>query len=74
MLIYRGELVIVYPTDPNPLTHMVKLMPHAPHTFRIETSDHFDNNGELAVFDMNASGKMVRLTTGNNNAFPVADW
>ena len=74
VLIYQGELVIVYPTDPDPLAGMSKLKPHGLHTFCIETSEHFDNNDELAVFALDASGKVVRLTVGNNYAYPVAGW
>lgn len=74
VLIYGGELVIVYPTDPDPLGGMVKLKPHGPHMFRMETNEHFDSNGELAVFEMDASGKVVRLTTANTYTYPVADW
>jgi D-alanyl-D-alanine carboxypeptidase len=74
VLIYGGELVLVYPTDPDPLAGMVKLKPHGPHTFRIMTNEHFDNNGELAVFELDESGKVVRLTAGYNYAYPVPGW
>ena len=74
VLIYGGELVIVYPTDPDPLAGMAKLKPQGPHTFRIATKEHFDNNGELAVFELDASGKVVRLKAGNSYAEPVPGW
>ena len=74
VLIYEGELAIVFPADPDPVAGMVKLKPVGPHTFRMETKEHFDSKGELAVFEVDASGKVVRLTTGNSYTVPVADW
>lgn len=74
VLIYGGELVMVYPTDPDPLAGMAKLKPHGPHTFRIETKENFGSNGELAVFELDASGKVVRLITGNTYAEPLPGW
>ena len=74
VMLYQGELVMVFPTDPDPLYAMVKFRPQGPHTFRIETSERFGNNGELAVFELDESGKVVRLILGNTYAYPVAGW
>jgi hypothetical protein len=53
---------------------MVRFKPHGPRTFRIETNEHFGNNGELAVFELDESGKVVRLTMGNSYSHPVPAW
>lgn len=74
VMLYQGELVMVFPTDPDPLYGMIKFKPQGPHTFRIETSERFGNNGELAVFELDESGKVVRLILGNSYAYPVAGW
>lgn len=74
VLIYNGELVLFAPAEPDPLAGMVKLKPVADHTFRMETKEHFGSHGELAVFEVDESGKVVHLTLGNTYTYPVAEW
>ncbi|MBW7883162.1 MAG: serine hydrolase [Caldilineaceae bacterium] len=74
VIVHNGELVIIYPSEEDPMLGMATLKPVGEHTFRIETKERFGNNGELAVFEMDASGHVVRLKTGNNYIYPVESW
>jgi hypothetical protein len=53
---------------------MVTLTPVGEHTFRIETEENFGSEGELAIFEMDASGKVVRLVMGNGYVDAVDQW
>lgn len=74
VLVYNNELVMIHPMDPDPLAGMIKLKPVAEHTFRMETKEHFGSNGELAVFELDDAGKVIRLHTGNTYTTPIAEW
>jgi hypothetical protein len=74
VLVYNGELVIITPSEADPLAGMTKLKPVAEHTFRMETKEHFGSTGELAIFEMDAAGKVIRLQTGNSYTTPIAAW
>ncbi len=74
VLIYQDELVLIAPSEPDPLAGMVKLKPVAAHTFRMETKERFGSNGEVAVFDLDETGKVTRLRLANTETYPIADW
>jgi CubicO group peptidase (beta-lactamase class C family) len=74
VIIYQDELVLIAPGEPDPLAGITKLKPIGPHTFRIETKEHFASNGELAVFEVDAAGNVTRLKLGNVYTYPVASW
>jgi CubicO group peptidase (beta-lactamase class C family) len=74
VMIYQGELVLIAPTEPDPLVGMIKLKPVNTHIFRMETKEHFGSNGELAIFELDESGKVTRLRLGNVYTYPVASW
>lgn len=74
VLVYKDELVIITPSAPDPLAAMTKLVPVAEHTFRMETKERFGANGELAIFELDETGKVVRLHTGNSYTTPIDDW
>lgn len=74
VLVYKDDLVIITPSAPDPLATMTKLVPVAEHTFRMETKERFGANGELAVFEVDETGKVVRLNTGNSYTTPIDDW
>jgi len=74
VLVYNDELVMIGPSEAEPLVGMTKLKPVAEHTFRMETKEHFGSNGELAIFEMDAAGKVIRLHTGNTYTTPIAEW
>ena len=65
---------MIYPFEPEPLNSMTKLKPVAAHTFRMETSERFGSNGELAVFELDNTGKVSRLHTGNTYMDPIDEW
>lgn len=74
VMLYQGELVLIAPTEPDPLVGMIKLKPVNTHTFRMETKEYFGSNGELAIFELDESGKVTRLRLGNVYTYPVASW
>ena len=74
VMVYEGDLVMIFPNQPDPLEGMVKLKPEGPHTFRMETKEHFGNNGELAIFEVDDKGNVVRLRVGQNYTYPVTSW
>lgn len=74
VMVYNNELVMITPSAPDPLVGMTKLKPVAAHTFRMESKEHFGSNGELAIFELDDSGKVVRLNTGNTYTTPIAEW
>lgn len=74
VLIYKDELVMIAPADADPLAGMTKLKPVAEQTFRMETKEHFGSNGELATFEVDDAGKVIRLHAGNTYTTPIAEW
>jgi CubicO group peptidase (beta-lactamase class C family) len=71
VLIYKGELVIINPAAEDPLTSMMKLMPVAEHTFRIEGKVLYQDLGELVIFELGPDGKVVRMREGANYSDPI---
>ncbi len=74
VLIYNGELIIIYPAEPDPLAGMTKLKPVAEHTFRIESKERFDTHGELAHFALDETGHVISLQLGHVYTYPVPEW
>ncbi|MBX3014148.1 MAG: serine hydrolase [Caldilineaceae bacterium] len=74
ILLYQGELVLIVPGEPDPSVGMTRLKPVAEHTFRIESKEHFGSNGELAVFEVDEAGRVVRLRLGNTYTEPIDHW
>ncbi len=74
VLIYNDELVILDPSSADPLAGMIKLQPVADHTFRMETKERFGSTGELARFELDEAGQVVRLHVGNSYTTPIAEW
>ena len=74
VLIHNGELIIISPTEADPLRSQIKLKPIGAHTFLMTTEEHFSANGEVATFEMDEDDKVVRLKLGNTYAFPIDRW
>lgn len=76
ILRYKDRLAAVNPNLPDPMMGMVTLRPveGAEHTFRIETEENFGSEGELAVFELDESGKVSRVFMGNVYTEPVDSW
>ncbi len=74
VLVYKDELVMISPSDPDPMAGMTKLKPVAEQTFRMETKEHFGSSGELATFELDDAGKVIRLHAGNTYTTPIAEW
>lgn len=62
IMILNGELTMIDPDAANPWDSRVKLTPVGPNAFRMTGGGH---NGELLTFDVDASGRVTRLTAGS---------
>ena len=52
-----------------------KLIPVAAHTFRLEPkTGNGDLRGELAIFELDEQGQVLRLKVGENYTFPQVEW
>jgi CubicO group peptidase (beta-lactamase class C family) len=74
---YKDQLVVVNPQLPDPTIGMVTFRPldsPEPHTFRMETDENFGSDGEVAVFDLDETGQVVRLIMGNIYVELVEAW
>jgi hypothetical protein len=40
----------------------------------MEATDGYANNGELVVFELDATGRVCRVKVGANYTEPIADW
>ena len=74
VLVRDGKLVIIDPTADDPLDTMATLTPVAEHVFRYESSDGYSSRGELAVFEVDDTGKVQRLKLDENYTYPVPAW
>lgn len=74
VILRHGKLMLIDPSQPDPLLATAKLKPVGDHTFEIETDEHFASDGELAVFELDEKGKVTRLVLGNTPTFPVENW
>ena len=69
-----GQLVAIYPGEVDPWLDVVSLTPVENHSFRMQGKNGWGANGELAVFEFDAAGKVTRLSTGDTYATPVDHW
>ena len=74
VLVRDGKLVIIDPTADDPLDAIATLTPVAEHVFRYESSNGYSSRGELAVFEVDDTGKVQRLKLDENYTYPVPDW
>jgi D-alanyl-D-alanine carboxypeptidase len=62
IMIVNGELVVISPESATPWESRIRLAPVGPHTFKMVNGG---NEGELLVFDVDASGTATKFTMGN---------
>lgn len=76
ILIHEGRLILIDPTLLDPMEAPTILIPVAgqPHTFRMENENGFAAPAELAVFELDGGGSVVRLKVGENYAVRVEQW
>ena len=74
VLVIGGRLSIIGPNLPDPMWAPSTLVPIGEHTFRLETRDGYGSHGERAVFELDASGTVKRLTIGYEEILPVSEW
>jgi D-alanyl-D-alanine carboxypeptidase len=74
IIVYEGQLVAIDPSFVDPSLDMTRLIPVAEHTFRMEMKSGSGAVGELAVFEFDDAGKVVRLRTGDNYTYRIENW
>lgn len=66
VFVLNGELTLVVPESENPWETRVRLEPVGPHTFRaVSVQWSYSWNGDLIRFEVDATGKAVRVGTEN---------
>jgi len=70
----NGDLMMLDPSQPDPLQSNGKLIPAGEHTFRLEASNGFMADGELVIFEMDDQNRVSRLKIGDIYTYPVAAW
>jgi CubicO group peptidase (beta-lactamase class C family) len=74
VLLGPSGLRIVAPLNLDPTEGMETLIPVAPHTFKIESSNGYGAPGELATFELGSDGIAVSLKVGEHRRYRVAEW
>jgi CubicO group peptidase (beta-lactamase class C family) len=74
VLVVDGRLAMIDPSQPEPMLTVTWLHPESEHAFRSETKNGFGINGERALFELGADGRVARLKVGDNFLAPVASW
>lgn len=74
VLVQEGQLVLLNPSLIDPLPGLNTLEPVSEHTFRMHTDMGTGSDGELAVFEMDGDGRVVKLRLGMNDVFPIEAW
>jgi CubicO group peptidase (beta-lactamase class C family) len=73
VLVHDGGLLMLDPSQADPLPTASRLLPVGEHTFRIETEDGYGSHGELVVFELDGD-RVTRVRFGENFTYPVAAW
>ncbi len=73
VLLYNGELIMINPQLPDPLTEYTTLKHVEGDTFQMKAPGYGSHN-EYAVFEFDEEGKVKRLKTGENYTYPVERW
>lgn len=75
VLVYKGDLIMVDPTQDDPLASWTRLVPAGAHQFRREEPAHSGGrHGEMLSFDLDDIGEVIRLRYGGHELHPVAHW
>ena len=74
VLVVGGRLTLIGPSLPDPMWAPGTLVPAGEHTFRLETRDGYGSHGERVRFELDDAGRVVRMTVGVNDIFPVQEW
>jgi D-alanyl-D-alanine carboxypeptidase len=74
VLIRDGVLTVIRPAELEPLLATSTLIPVGEHVFRVETRDGYGIPGELAVFEVDATGRVTRAKFGENYAERIDRW
>jgi hypothetical protein len=64
---------LINPIEEDPLKEATKLIPISKNTFKMDDPG-YGSHGELAVFEIDETGKVTRLMTGENYSFPIENW
>jgi CubicO group peptidase (beta-lactamase class C family) len=73
VLVHEGGLLMLDPSQPDPLPTASRLVPAGEHAFRIDTEDGYGSHGELVVFELDGD-RVRRVRVGENFTYPVPGW
>ncbi len=73
-ILRNGELILIDPTQPDPLAATTRLIPVAQDVFRVETTENFGNDGELVLFQFDENEKLASFRLGSSMMFAVDGW
>jgi CubicO group peptidase (beta-lactamase class C family) len=73
VIYYNNFLFLINPIEEDPLKEATKLIPISKNTFKMDDPG-YGSHGELAVFEIDETGKVTRLMTGENYSFPIENW
>ena len=74
VMLIDGRLAMLDPSLPDPMPNVMWLNPAGEHTFRAETRNGFASNGELVVFELDATGRVRRIKVGDNYLTAIEKW
>lgn len=74
VLIHQEQLIVIDPSQPDPMAGHMRLVPVTEHTFRIESTNGYSSRGELAKFELDDAGQVVRVKIGAGYSQRIAQW
>lgn len=74
VLVYKGELVLLDPSQADPLMTMIRLQPLGAHSFKMEAKHGFLSHGEACTFDVDSNGKVQGVNIGELYSLPIDTW
>ena len=73
VLLFNGELIMINPQLPDPMTEYTTLKHVEGDTFQMKAPGYGSHN-EYAVYEFDEEGRVRRLKTGENYTYPVGRW
>ncbi|MBI9045551.1 MAG: serine hydrolase [Anaerolineaceae bacterium] len=74
IIAYKGELLAIDPSEPDPMEESMKLKPLSENRFVMQEKGGFGAHGEELVFELDEDGKVKRLVMGADYSYPVQEW
>jgi CubicO group peptidase (beta-lactamase class C family) len=71
VLMANGGLALINPTEQDLGGMLLHMTPEGEHTFRLSGKNGYAAVGELALFELDSDGAVVRLKVGENYTYPL---